>query len=141
MHEYRKEINFLSTPSCDSLFEMMDVIVANPNADLTPYGIPVLITSLYTVMQYVLIGFGIFFFIRMFKRRRTLFSRGEITLDKPTCIDIILKNPGVIIFYAMCVTLMLINLIPTTIPQSIEPEVLPDGAEAIYKILSRFIQI
>lgn len=123
----------------EKLFEMLELVEANPNADLTPYGIPMLITTAYSVVQYTLIGFGVFYFIRMLKRRKTLFARGEITLDKPTYMNVIFKNPGVIVFYALCATIMIINLIPTIVPQPIDPEVIPDGTEALYNLFRRFI--
>ena len=122
----------------EKLFEMLEIIEANPEADITPYGVPMLITMAYTILQYALIGLGVFFLVKLIKHKGIYLQRGEITLEKGTYADAIFKNVGVIIFYVLCIALMIINLIPTT-SQPIEPEVVPDGAEAVYNLLRGFI--
>ena len=119
----------------EKLFEMLEIIEANPEADISPYAVPMLITMAYTIMQYALIGLGVFYLVKMIRSRRIYLTRGEITLVKGTYQDAILKNPGVIILYALCLIIMIMNLIPT----EIQPEVIPDGAEALYNLLGKFI--
>ena len=116
---------------------MMEIVEANPNVDITPYGIPMLITLGYSLLQYTFIGFGVYSLVKMIKQRRIYLLNGEITLEKGTYVDVILKNPGVIVYYVFCAVIMITNLIPTA--EILEPEVITNGAEVIYNLLRTVI--
>ncbi len=135
-------INFLGSvlvipvmEAYEKLYEFLEKFEENPGIDMTPYGVPMLITSVYSLLQYALIGFGIYSLIKLVKFKRIYILRGEITLEKGTYKDVIFKNAGVIIFYVLCTVIMLLNLIPT----ELEPEVAPNGAEVVYALLRAII--
>ena len=120
----------------EKLLKMLQIVEENPEVDITPYLAPMMIVLAYSILQYALIGIGVFLLVKKIKTRRIYLLRGEISLEKGTYADVLFKNIGVIIFYALCIVIIIINLIPQ---QQINPEVIPDGATTVYKLLSSII--